>query len=380
MLPEDGGFLLCRAGAWGDQVNGVIIWPGDIDANMAKHGETVEADDGSTYLAVGGLPAAIVAGSSLGPSGFPYFGSDTGGYLNSPPDKETFIRWYQHTALSPVMQVGTNTNDLPWALGADKVLYPEVLDGYRKYARLHLRLFPYLWTHAQLIRTTGRAIQRPFGLMFPDIGVHPPDVYVLGDDLLVAPVVEPGAFKRDLTVPDGTWFSWWSGQKYTGVSNVFVDAPLDTLPLFARAGAPVPLLRPSIDTLSPVLDPIAIDSFATSPGALYIRVTPGPETTRTLYDATAITQTPTETGLRLTVEPGSVYAQGVVFELYAIGEAPNQITYDNGDVLTFHPEPDGLDNASHGWRFDADKKGTVTIKLSEGTQSIEVHSATLANP
>ncbi|MCA9544059.1 MAG: hypothetical protein KC613_06695, partial [Myxococcales bacterium] len=79
-LPADGGFLLTRTGLAGDQVNGVIIWPGDLDATLARRGtEQTDARRGETYTATGGLPASLVAGLSLGPSGFPFYGSDTGG-------------------------------------------------------------------------------------------------------------------------------------------------------------------------------------------------------------------------------------------------------------------------------------------------------------
>src|SRR5262249_13883847 len=86
-LPAEGSFLLCRHGTWGDQVNASVIWPGDLDASFAKNGEMV--DD---YVSVGGLPATVIAGLSLGASGYPFFGADTGGYLHSPPDKELFTR------------------------------------------------------------------------------------------------------------------------------------------------------------------------------------------------------------------------------------------------------------------------------------------------
>jgi alpha-D-xyloside xylohydrolase len=303
LLPEDGGYLLCRTGTWGDQVHGTILWPGDIDANFAKHGEERVDADGSKYTAVGGLPAAVVAGSSLSASGFPFFASDTGGYRHSPPDQETYIRWFQHTALSPAMQVGTNTNDLPWSFGANKELIPELLDLYRRYARLHLRLFPYIWSYAERIAQDGRPIQRPFGFVFPQLGVHPSDVYMLGDFLFVAPVVEAGATSRTVMLPPGEWVDWWTGTRYPGERETTLAAPLDTIPLLMMAGTPVPLLRPTIDTLSPVDPDEAIDSLASSHGLLYARVAIGTVGGFTLFDGTRLFQR-TEAGkTRLTYTP-----------------------------------------------------------------------------
>ena len=156
MMPDSGGFLLGRSATIGSQTLGTIIWPGDLDANFARHRDSMTDRDGREYTAVGGLPAAVIAGLSLGPSGFPFFGSDTGGYRHAPPDKETFTRWFQHTALSSIMQVGTNTNDVAWEFKEINGFDEEMLDWYRIYARLHLRLFPYAWTYArQLNKQVG---------------------------------------------------------------------------------------------------------------------------------------------------------------------------------------------------------------------------------
>jgi alpha-D-xyloside xylohydrolase len=72
MLPPGGGFLLCRHATIGDQVHGPIIWPGDLDATFAKAGDVVADSNGESYVAVGGLPASVVAGLGLGVSGFPF--------------------------------------------------------------------------------------------------------------------------------------------------------------------------------------------------------------------------------------------------------------------------------------------------------------------
>ncbi|HLM71901.1 MAG TPA: TIM-barrel domain-containing protein, partial [Polyangiaceae bacterium] len=161
-LPEEGGFLLCRSGKYGDQVNVSVIWPGDLDANFARYGDVIE---GEAKAHVGGLPASVVAGLSLGPSGFPFYGADTGGYRHAPPDKETFTRWFEQTALSTVMQIGTSSNNVAWEFGPETGFDQEMLDWYRTYTRLHLRLFPYVWTYAKAIELDGRPIQRALGLV-----------------------------------------------------------------------------------------------------------------------------------------------------------------------------------------------------------------------
>ncbi|MCA9632604.1 MAG: hypothetical protein KC766_33355, partial [Myxococcales bacterium] len=153
-LPADGGFLICRGGTAGDQVNVNVIWPGDLDATFHKHAEPFD-DNGTQVKGVGGLPASIVAGLSLGASGFPFFAADTGGYKHSPPDKELFTRWFEQTAFSAVMQIGTSSNTVAWDPEGGPGFDQEMLDWYRVYTRIHLRLFPYLWTYAQQLKTTG---------------------------------------------------------------------------------------------------------------------------------------------------------------------------------------------------------------------------------
>jgi alpha-D-xyloside xylohydrolase len=315
ILPEEGGFLLCRTGTYGDQVNGPIIWPGDLDASLARHGDPAEDGD-ERYVSVGGLPAAVTASLTLGPSGFPFFGSDTGGYRHDPPDEETFTRWFEHTALSTVMQVGTSSNVVPWEY--ERFGYsPAVLERYRRYARLHLRLWPYLWTYATRLRADGRPIQRALGLAYPELGLHPSDVYLLGDHLLVAPVVERGATRREVPLPPGGWVDWWTGERHEGGRNIVVDAPLDTLPLFLRQGGIVPLLRPTIDTLSPVADRNAIDSYASDPGLLYARAVPGDEPSSfELFDGSRIELAPDG---KVRFVAGQQFRTGAVVELWQDG-------------------------------------------------------------
>ena len=201
-LPDD-RFLLCRAAHWGEQRTGCIIWPGDMDSSFTHHRERFTPRDGKEVTGVGGLPATVVMGLSLGVSGFPFFGADTGGYRHSPPDEELFLRWTEQTALSTVMQVGDGSSQPPWVFTPENGRSDATVDVYRTYARLHMRLFPYEWTYAQRIAVDGRPILRPLGLAYPEMGIHPSDVYLFGDDLLVAPVLTRGERSRSVVVPAG---------------------------------------------------------------------------------------------------------------------------------------------------------------------------------
>jgi alpha-D-xyloside xylohydrolase len=371
LMPEGGGYLLCRTGTWGDQVHGTIIWPGDIDSNMARHGDTVVEADGSKYVAVGGLPAAVVAGSTLSASGFPFFASDTGGYRHAPPDLETYTRWIQHTALTPAMQVGTNSNDLPWSFGTAKAFIPELVDLYKRYARLHLRLFPYIWTYAERIADEGRPIQRALGFAFPELGVHPSDVYMLGDFLLVAPVIDAGATTKTLTLPPGEWVDWWTGTRYEGARETTLPAPLETIPFLVLAGAPIPLLRPTIDTLSPVEDAEAIDSLASGHGLLYARVATGTVGGFILDDDTHLFQSTDSGKVRVSWTPGKDYNEGIVYEVFGLGTQPTEVLDSQGAALQKAASLEALEALAAGTAWTEDQGGTLHIKLTALSTSAE---------
>ncbi|GIW45128.1 MAG: hypothetical protein KatS3mg077_2410 [Candidatus Binatia bacterium] len=373
ILPEEGGLLLVRHSTIGGQVFGPVIWPGDLDASFARHRERV-TEKGVTYVAVGGLPAAIIAGSSLGPSGFPLFASDTGGYRHSPPDKELFARWFQHTALSPAMQIGTSSNDVAWEPTPDNGFDAELLDWYRKYTRLHLRLFPYLWTYLNRLLEDGRAIQRPLGLAEPSLGIHVWDEYLLGDDLLVAPVVTRGERERTVWFPAGEWVEWWSGRRYSGPAADVVPAPLSDTPFFLRRGGIIPLLRPTIDTLVATEEPTLVDSYALDSGVLYARVFPGGHTSFRVFDGTQLTQKTVsnaagETTVELSYSAGSTFHRGAVFEI--VGFSP-------GDILSVRMNTGPLDEASpdanlemldYAWRRDA---GATWVRVPGGPAAVEI--------
>ena len=366
-LPDAGGFLLGRAGTYGDQVDVSVIWPGDLDATLSKHREPV--DDGmDQYNSVGGLPAAVSAGLSLGPSGFPLFASDTGGYRHSPPDKETFTRWFEHTALTPVMQVGNSASQVPWQFTPENGFDEEMLAWYRDYARLHTRLFPYVWTYIQNLATDGRPIVRPLGLAYPELGVHPPDTYLLGSNLLVAPVIEKGATSRELTLPPGDWIDWWTGEVLAGGGEVTVDAPLEKLPLFLRAGGIVPMLRPTIDSLAPTTMPDIVDSFATDPGRLFVRMGGQGAGQFDLHDGAHL-ELSSGDSLAVTIVEGDLFTQGLTLEILAGPTAVNHVE-DHGAELPQFQDADEFAAADEGWYLDGD-----TLWIAVGAGDHEIHAA-----
>jgi alpha-D-xyloside xylohydrolase len=370
MLPKDGGFLLCRHGAYGDQTHVSVIWPGDLDVGFEHQRDPLP---GSTMLAVGGLPASMIAGLSLGPSGFPFYGADTGGYRGGPPDKELFTRWFEQTALSTVMQIGTSASTVAWEMPPGAGYDMEMLGWYRTYTRLHLRLFPYEWTYAQNLAKDGRAIARPLGLAYPDLGQHPDDEYLFGDSILVAPVLARGVTQRSVLLPKGRWIGWWDGAAHDGGQTIQADAPLGTLPLFLAQGGIVPLLRPTIDSMSPTTLPAQVDSYATTPGVLYVRVAPGPKSSFTVFDGAALGQEQNNKTLTLSTADGAEFKLGALFEVVGVAQKPTAVA-DGGAPLTEAATIADLEAAASGWAYTTDTGGTVWVKTGPGAHTVTVTS------
>jgi len=254
------GFLLVRAEAWGGQSVADIIWPGDLDSDLR------EGLDGE----VGGLPAAITALVSLAASGFPSFASDTGGFRGDSPTRETLLRWAEHTAFSPFLQLGGGgPHHDPWLYDAEAGAI------YHTLARAHMALVPYLRMYGVRAHETGLPPVLAPALAYPEDagGYADPYAYLLGDDLFVACVTTEGATTRALHLPPGAWVHWFTGERFDGPADISVDAPIGQPPVFVRVGAILPLLPDDLDTLIPTADPSVIDP--TQRPWLRARVLPG---------------------------------------------------------------------------------------------------------
>jgi alpha-D-xyloside xylohydrolase len=366
LLDASGGFLLVRAGRWGDQTRGVIVWPGDLDADLSRFGDPLP---GTSVRAVGGLPTALSFGLGLSASGFPFYASDTGGYRQSPPNNETWLRWVEANAVWPIMQVGDASSQAPWELDAANGRSEASIDVYRRYARLHMRLFPYVWSYAEQMSATGRPIARPFGLAHPELNEHPMDQYLLGDYLLVAPVITAGQTARDVVFPPlADWYDWFTGERLAPGRRT-VEAPLDKLPLYLKGGGIVPMLRETIDTLSPTTM-AGVESYANDPGVLVVRTAPGAaQPPFTLLDGTVIESDGAPSTLEIV--PGTRFVHGALFEIVATPTPPTAITGDPLGELTKRDSRAALDAASEGWFHDAAATGgTLWIKLPPGPATL----------
>ncbi len=242
------GFVMGRASSWGGQSVLDVVWPGDLDNDFRPHVYERE---------VGGLPASVHALVSLAESGFPNFASDTGGYRGGRPAREALLRWAEHTALSPFLQLGGGgESHNPWTYD------PEATAHYQSMARLHNRLVPYLYAQARRASRDGTPPVRSLAVAFPDDpgGFAEGEAYLLGDDLYVAPVIVAGASTRRVHVPPGVWVHWWSRRAFGGPTDVEIPAPLGQPALFVRRGAALELLPDDLDTLVAATAPGVVDA------------------------------------------------------------------------------------------------------------------------
>jgi alpha-D-xyloside xylohydrolase len=220
------GVLLARTVTTG--ANGIgLLWGGKNEASFSPEN---------------GLPTVVTAGLNAGLSGEPMWTADLGGYRETgTPDAPLPMRWTEYAAFSPVME------------GSDKSAGPAAaLANYKRYAILHMSLFPYRYAAAQESARTGMPIMRALVLEYQDDerARQAKDEYLFGPDLLVAPVIDE-AVSRPVYLPGGDWINLFSGEKFEGGKVVLANAPLDTIPVYARLGTILPMIPEDVMTLVP---------------------------------------------------------------------------------------------------------------------------------
>ena len=184
------------------------------------------------------LRMAIPQQCNLGISGMTFIGTDIGGF-GADTTPELLCRWVEAGCFSPLFRnhcaMGCMEQE-PW------LFVEETLAIYRKYVELRYTLLPYFYDLCRECETTGLPIMRPLVLHYEnDINVRNlNDEFMVGNHLLVAPVVEQGARKRMVYLPDGVWYDYWTHTEYKGGQYYIVDAPLDVCPIFVKEGTILP--------------------------------------------------------------------------------------------------------------------------------------------
>jgi len=207
-------------------------------------------DENSTWEA---FRHSLLAGLSAGLSGLPFWGWDLAGFSGEVPSAELYLRAAAMAVFCPIMQYHSEYNDhrqpcrdrTPWNI-AERTGEPRVIEIYRRFAQLHLRLLPYIQAEATHCSVTGEPLMRALFLDHPKdpLAWKIPDQYCFGRALLVAPVLEPGTTQRYLYLPAGEWEDFWDGTRLTGGRWITRSVPLDIIPVYRRLVAPWPGLAP----------------------------------------------------------------------------------------------------------------------------------------
>ena len=221
--PDRRPMIMMRAGTAGLQRFSVFPWSTDVSRSW------------------GGYQPQVTIMLNAGLSGLGYMSHDVGGFAVDPENKrdgELYIRWLQLGLFSPVLRTHSTYQAEPY--------------HYKEYGDLALRLIkerytwlPYNYTLAYENARNGLPLVRPLGFYEDDMNIarydNIWDQYLWGRDVMVAPVMQQGAVSRDITFPEGTWVDIHHPEKrYQGHTTVNYAAPLEVLPLFARAGAFIP--------------------------------------------------------------------------------------------------------------------------------------------
>ncbi|MCA9577808.1 MAG: glycoside hydrolase family 31 protein [Polyangiales bacterium] len=217
LRPDGDWAVFTRSGWAGEQGTAQIVWIGDQEAD---------------FLPSDGLPTVVPALINLGLTGLPFVTHDIAGFSGGPSTKELWLRWCELGAFTPVMRTHEGLKrSLNWNWDGDA----ETTAHFRRFARIHELLLPELMTLAAEAASSSLPMLRHLTLVFPeDEGSRTvADQFMLGDTLLVAPVVTEGAVTQSVYLPPGSWFHVWTGDTYTGGQRVTVDAPIGQPPVFS---------------------------------------------------------------------------------------------------------------------------------------------------
>lgn len=243
--PQQRAFILSRAAFPGSQRYGTALWSGDVDMTFAA------------------LRKQVALGLNVGLAGIPIWGSDIGGFgFGGKCTAELYARWFQFGAFCPLFRPHGDQTELrePWQFGL------EIETICRKYLQLRYRLLPYIYSALRNACVDAVPIMRAMVWDFPqDPEVHNlGDQYLFGREILVAPILAEGATERSVYLPGGAWFDFWTDEIYSGPRHMTAQAALDTLPLFVRRGAIIPM-GPEVQYSSEQpLDPLTLEIY---PGA-----------------------------------------------------------------------------------------------------------------
>lgn len=208
-------FLLTRAGYAGVQRYSAV-WTGD-NRSFWEH-----------------LAMSIPMVLNLGVSGVAFAGPDVGGFAHD-ASGELLTRWTQVGAFTPYFRNHSAMDTVrqePWAFGQP---YEDII---KKYIELRYQWLPHFYNLFVETTKTGLSVMRPLFMEYPEDSntFNLSDQFMIGDNVIIAPILKPDTYHRVVYLPVGSWYDYWTDKLYVGGTHVLVEAPIDTLPIFVRAG------------------------------------------------------------------------------------------------------------------------------------------------
>lgn len=239
-----------------------MVWARSSFLGGQRHAAQWSGDTNCSYPA---MASTLRGGLSHGLSGVPFWSHDAGGFSGR-PSPELYVRWAQFGALSPLVRFHGTTSRLPWD-------FPAAAEEAAVAAiRLRYRLMPYLYSAAVESARSGMPMMRALLVDSPDdpAAWHADLEYLLGPDLLVAPMIDPTG-NRSIYFPAGEWIDWWTGEVQTGQTYRRIRLPLDRVALYVRRGAIIPVTEPKDTVGDGPFEDITLLFFDATSSATVIR-------------------------------------------------------------------------------------------------------------
>ncbi|MBD2093466.1 glycoside hydrolase family 31 protein [Microcoleus sp. FACHB-1515] len=220
--PEQRPFIVSRSG-WAGIQRYAWSWTGDIESSWQALQQTI--------------PTVL----NLSLSGMPYTGPDIGGFQGN-PSAELYIRWFQMAAFLPFCRTHSASSvkhRTPWSFGEPALSIVRDLLKFRE------RLIPYFYTLAWQTNQTGCPLVRPVFWDSPEDQElwEIEDAFLLGDALLVCPIVHRNMQTRQIRLPEGYWYHFWTDAIEAGANQIELHASLNQVPLLVKAGTILPMVE-----------------------------------------------------------------------------------------------------------------------------------------
>ncbi|MDX6692502.1 MAG: alpha-glucosidase [Blastocatellia bacterium] len=336
-------------------------------AGIQRYSTMWTGDTNSTWDA---LALSVPMFQTLGLSGETFVGADIGGFIGR-GSGELLTRAYQVGFLTPFCRnhkVIDGYDQEPWRFGK---YYEDII---RKYLKLRYRLLPFLYTTLEEAHRTGVPLFRPLLLNYQQDynTLNIDDEFMVGTDLLVAPVLKPDVTSRMVYLPEGVWQDYWTGKRYSGSQMIRVEAPLETVPMFVRGGSIIPLGPEMNYTGEKPTDPIAFDIYADDKGeassALYEDDGTSPAYKQGVFRRTRLSVAAMNRGWQINVAaPEGNYqpaARSFFFNFKSAAAAPRSVTLDGRPLAPLSSNAKG-----NGWLRDA---GGLSIRITDDGKAHQI--------